>query len=566
MSLASNHRLLLLVQFAVALLGALGAEAVAAEVGIHWRRAAIGLAAAGALAAVLLIGSPLLAAHSFFGLPDALAGAVSVWQQALGRAGLWLGLSAGVLAAGLLIRNRPRFLRGLIACWPVLLFADLAQAHGSYMPATAPADYYPPTPPTTRLQQEPGVFRFVAFRATLRPNSNLLYGLADIRGYDALEPRTYHDLSSLIDPINRNVSGGYPTRYWVLNPRLLNLLNVRYVVTVPGEDPRWVLDVRQEDNGPGTVGAITDSNLPGQTFVAGQDNLGRIDVRGATFGGRARGRLRFHLKTDPAAATDLATVDLDVSQLEDNGWWNLRFPPIAQARGRSFYFYFDAPGVGPDQAATLWYQAADPYTAGTRTAAGQTVAGDLAFRTWSWPTAPDAQYVRILDGGSSGVSIFENRQALPRAWLTHAGEIAATPAARLARLTESTFDPRTTVLLAAPLPGDQPLPAAPPAADADTVTIQRYAPENVEITSQSAAAGVLVLSDQAFAGWEARVDGQPRPILTVDHALRGVYLPAGTHQVSFTYAPVSFQVGAFVSVLALLAALGFTLWPSRRGQ
>ena len=32
-----------------------------------------------------------------------------------------------------------------------------------------------------------------------------------------------------------------------------------------------------------------------------------------------------------------------------------------------------------------------------------------------------------------------------------------------------------------------------------------------------------------FPGWQAQVDGAPAPILTVDHALRGVYLPAGAH-------------------------------------
>ena len=37
----------------------------------------------------------------------------------------------------------------------------------------------------------------------------------------------------------------------------------------------------------------------------------------------------------------------------------------------------------PGQAATLWYNEADAYPPGTRTAAGQPVPGDLAFRTLS---------------------------------------------------------------------------------------------------------------------------------------------------------------------------------------
>ncbi len=46
-------------------------------------------------------------------------------------------------------------------------------------------------------------------------------------------------------------------------------------------------------------------------------------------------------------------------------------------------------------------------------------------------------------------------------------------------------------------------------------------------------------------------------MLRVNYNLRGVFVPAGEHEVSFVYRPKSLMLGAAVS---LLAALGLLLW------
>ena len=82
-----------------------------------------------------------------------------------------------------------------------------------------------------------------------------------------------------------------------------------------------------------------------------------------------------------------------------------------------------------------------------------------------------------------------------------------------------------------------------------------YEPEAVRISTSSAIAGLLILGDQQFPGWEATVDGRTEPILTVDNALRGVYLPEGSHTVVFSYRALSIQAGAVASITALMALL-----------
>jgi uncharacterized membrane protein YfhO len=72
------------------------------------------------------------------------------------------------------------------------------------------------------------------------------------------------------------------------------------------------------------------------------------------------------------------------------------------------------------------------------------------------------------------------------------------------------------------------------------------------------------VSQNLAEGWTARVDGKPAPLVAVDGALMGVFLPAGEHAVALDYLPHSFLAGSAVSGLALLAAGLAMWWPWRR--
>ena len=342
----------------------------------------------------------------------------------------------------------------------------------------------------------------------------------------------------------------------MLQGPLLNLLNVRYVLTAPGDNPNLVIDAHQDRNSRVTTGEIRGANQPGQTFVAQYNNLARVEVFGGVGHTSDVGHLIFHLKTDPAAPRDLAIAVVDATQLADDHYWTFSFPPIPNLYGRAFYFYFEAPDAPPHQAPMIWYNQADDYPAGTRMAQGQPVGGDLTFRTEAQLDSDRPWFVRVLDGGSTRASIFENVRVLPRAWLVHQAVVLPAANARLQRLRDPAFDPAVQVLLDAPLPPQAVLPAAPPAAGADTVIITRYAPETVELTTRSAAAGLLVLSDQAFPGWAATMDGQAAPIYVADHALRAVYVAAGEHTVRLVYTPATLALGALLSGAGLLVLVG----------
>lgn len=60
---------------------------------------------------------------------------------------------------------------------------------------------------------------------------------------------------------------------------------------------------------------------------------------------------------------------------------------------------------------------------------------------------------------------------------------------------------------------------------------------------------LLVYTDSWAPGWQARIDGQPAPVLRVDGAIRGVIVPAGQHALEWRYRPVH-----LVPLLTLMGA------------
>jgi uncharacterized membrane protein YfhO len=59
------------------------------------------------------------------------------------------------------------------------------------------------------------------------------------------------------------------------------------------------------------------------------------------------------------------------------------------------------------------------------------------------------------------------------------------------------------------------------------------------------------------------VDGKPTPIYRADVLFRGVPIEPGKHTIIFEYQPVSFRVGAVISVTSILTTIGLAIVLSR---
>ena len=65
--------------------------------------------------------------------------------------------------------------------------------------------------------------------------------------------------------------------------------------------------------------------------------------------------------------------------------------------------------------------------------------------------------------------------------------------------------------------------------------------------------GFVVISEAAWNGWRAYVDGRAAKIVRADHAFLGVFVPAGHHAVRVVYLPQSFVIGRMILLITPLA-------------
>lgn len=137
----------------------------------------------------------------------------------------------------------------------------------------------------------------------------------------------------------------------------------------------------------------------------------------------------------------------------------------------------------------------------------------------------------------------------PFARLVYRTWIEPDEAAARGILSEPAFDSNNTVILANdPAAG---LPETPP--EGGRAAITSFAPEAITIQTDSPAPAILNVALVDYPGWEAKLDGQPIPILRADTAMSGIVVPPGTHTVELTFAPRSYQTGAMITLVTLVA-------------
>jgi hypothetical protein len=83
------------------------------------------------------------------------------------------------------------------------------------------------------------------------------------------------------------------------------------------------------------------------------------------------------------------------------------------------------------------------------------------------------------------------------------------------------------------------------------VAALEWTPNRIRV--QALGPGRLVLSEIAYPGWQARVDGLQAPVVTSSGILRSVELPAGAHEVILTFIPASVYMGLALAIVALLS-------------
>lgn len=194
--------------------------------------------------------------------------------------------------------------------------------------------------------------------------------------------------------------------------------------------------------------------------------------------------------------------------------------------------------------------------------------------------------------GDKHTTIYENTNALPRAFVASSWDLATSPEEAIQKLMAPDFPWRSRVIvereprlgsfaidwepshwlaklsaccskyLPCPPFGCDPLPdsaVVPTPGNSPNIfrpaTIAKYEPTRVEIQLPLThhAGGLLVLNDTWYPGWAATVDGKQHPIYRVNGVFRGVAIAPGNRCLVFEYRPGSFHLGIVLSGIGLLA-------------
>ena len=139
-------------------------------------------------------------------------------------------------------------------------------------------------------------------------------------------------------------------------------------------------------------------------------------------------------------------------------------------------------------------------------------------------------------GDSHGWKVWQRPTALPRAWVAHLSKVAHSPEEAIRLTLDPATDLRSTVVLDREIP----IESCPETAAATFTAIDE---QYLRVDAAPACAGVLVLADNWYPGWEATLDGKRIDILRADAAIRGVAVPAGPHRIEMRYRPARIGLG-----------------------
>ncbi len=181
---------------------------------------------------------------------------------------------------------------------------------------------------------------------------------------------------------------------------------------------------------------------------------------------------------------------------------------------------------------------------------------DLMGANFYLSKTPSRPELVLALAGESGVNLYRNPMALPRAWTVHAVTQVPSYAHLRMRLEAAEFVARREAMML----GVPPLLEACAGEGEEARLVSLSSPNRVRIEVKMECRGLVVLSDTYFPGWTAKVDGRVVEILEVYGALRGVVVEKGDHRIEMVYRPWSAMLGGGLSLLGMV----FVGWTWRR--
>jgi hypothetical protein len=152
-----------------------------------------------------------------------------------------------------------------------------------------------------------------------------------------------------------------------------------------------------------------------------------------------------------------------------------------------------------------------------------------------------------LVAADRGSQLLENQNVLPRAFIPSRIVIGDDPLKSFGEgiKTEKDFGARSWIAVPEESPGEQPNGSG-------SLIVRNRGMGALAIRSHLDSNAWVVVSETAWKGWRAYVDGTPTKLRIANGMFLAMFLPAGDHDVRLTYCPRSFVIGRAISAITLL--------------
>ena len=132
-----------------------------------------------------------------------------------------------------------------------------------------------------------------------------------------------------------------------------------------------------------------------------------------------------------------------------------------------------------------------------------------------------------------------------RVWFVPQALYEPTDEVALDEVMSPDFDPSTTVILDEPFPSEY-----VGSSEGEVLVFDESISGDIYMDVFVEKGSWLLLSDTWFPGWRVSIDGAPTKLFRGDYAFRAIWVPPGNHIVEFAYQPLSFWLGALISMVA----------------
>jgi hypothetical protein len=154
------------------------------------------------------------------------------------------------------------------------------------------------------------------------------------------------------------------------------------------------------------------------------------------------------------------------------------------------------------------------------------------------------------------LKVYENLRALPRAFIVHSFKLFSDRKQILSSLSDPKID-MTKVVFLEEVPEAASTAPAPKESGNESVSFSKYEDNELILKTSLDHSGYLVLSEIYYPGWSAYVDGNGVQIHRANYIFRSIALGSGEHTVRFVYRPLSFRIGATISIVTVIVLLVF---------